>query len=136
MSYGIEITKALTDKFEQILTGHKITWQNRPAPNVNNSNWLEFTIMTGGTFGQSISHSDRVNGLVQIDCYMPEYTGEDYAFTVADLLNTNLPKNGEPIIEGSTKVFFNYVKQPRLSQDPNWHRMIIEVSYYAFVPRI
>lgn len=134
-TYSTEIEVALTKLFATIFTGKKVAWPNRKAPTVNNSNWLEFTIMSGNTFGQSLTHSDRVNGIVQIDCYMPKLGGESFAFEIADLLNTNLPKNGVAIAEGGSSVYINYIRQPRRSEDPNYHRMIIEVSYYAFVSR-
>lgn len=136
MNYGTEISAALTLEFESILSAYTIRWPNRKFTTPTGTNWLSFAILMGGTFEQTLKDTDRVNGIVQIDCYMPKFTGEDFAFTVADLLNTQLPKNGTPITSGSTDVYIKTIKQPRISQDDNWHRMIIDISFYAFVDRV
>lgn len=136
MNYGAEINNALTDEFDSILSAHIVRWRGRPFDTPTGVNWLSFAILMGGTFEQTLKDTDRVNGIVQIDCYMPKFTGEDFAFTVADLLNTQLPKNGTPITSGSTDVHIKTIKQPRISQDDNWHRMIIDISFYAFVDRV
>lgn len=135
MNYGIEIKRALTTEFNSMLSGYKVKWPNSNFATPNNETWVAFHIMTGNTFEQSLAYTDRINGLVQLDIMMPKLKGENDAYVIADILNTNLPKNGTPLVNGSTSVYIRTIKQPRQSDDPNWHKMIIEVSFYSFVPR-
>lgn len=134
MNYGTQIQTTLTDAFEAALSDYNVKWPNRPHATPNNSNWLAFHIMMGGTFGETLSDTDRVNGMVQIDCYTPKLQGEDFAFEIADLLNTELNRNGVPLM-GDIDVLIKAVTQPKMSPDANWHKMIINVSFYAFVER-
>ena len=136
MNYSIEIKRALTAEFNSLLSAYKVNWPNSNFATPNNETWLKFNIMTGQVFEQTYSSLDRVNGLVQIDVMMPKLNGENDAYIVADILTSGLPKNGTPLINGSTEVFIRTITQPRQINDDNWHRMSIDVSFYAFVPRV
>jgi len=136
MNYSIEIKRALTAEFNSLLSTYKVKWPNSNFTTPNNETWLKFNIMTGQVFEQTYSSLDRVNGLVQIDVMMPKLDGENDAYIVADILTSGLPKNGVPLTNGSTEVFIRTITQPRQINDDNWHRMSIDVSFYAFVPRV
>jgi len=136
MNYSIEIKHALTAEFNSLLSVYKVKWPNSKFTTPNNETWLKFNVMTGQVFEQTYSSLDRVNGLVQIDVMMPKLGGENDAYIVSDILTSGLPKNGTPLINGSTEVFIRTITQPRQINDDNWHRMSIDVSFYAFVPRV
>lgn len=135
MSYGVDIQRGLTKQFATILNSYTVAWPNRKFNTPAGSNWLEFNILPGGIFEQTLSDTDRVNGIVQIDVYSPKFKGEDVAFQVADLLNAQLPKNNQPITENQTDIHIRTVSQPRVDNDENWHKMMIDISFYAMVPR-
>jgi len=136
MNYNIEIKRALTAEFNTLLSAYKINWPNSKFTTPNNKTWLKFSILTGQVFEQTYSTLERINGLVQIDVMMPKLNGENDAYIVADLLTSGLPKNGASLVNGSTEVFIRTITQPRQINDDNWHRMSIDVSFYAFVPRV
>jgi hypothetical protein len=135
MSYNLEIKRALTLSFNTILLAYDVKWPNSNFTTPNAKTWLEFKIMTGELFEQTLTDTDRINGIVQIDVFMQKLKGENDAFIVADLLNSQLPKNNSPIVNGITKVFIRTITPPKQTDDDNWHRMSIDVSFYAFVPR-
>lgn len=135
MNYNNEIQRALTLQFNTLLSAYKIQWPNSKFTTPNAETWLKFNLMTGEVFGQTLTETDRVNGIIQIDVMMQKLKGEKDAFTIADILTTNLPKNNTPIINGATSVFIKNISPPRTSADDSWHRKIIEISFYAFVPR-
>lgn len=136
-TYSLEINRVLVAQFKSLLSAYTVRWPNRNFTTPNGSPWLSYSVLTGSTFEQTLSDTDRVNGIVQIDCYIPEFQGENFAYQVADVLNNGLPKNGIALTNtyGTTKVQIKTVRQPRQSEDPNWHKMIIEVTFYAFVGR-
>ncbi len=136
MNYNIEIKRALVAEFNSLLSAYKVNWPNSNFTTPNNETWLKFNIMTGQVFEQTYSTLDRINGLVQIDVMMPKLKGENDAYIVADLLTSGLPKNGTPLTNGSTDVHIRTISQPRQINDDNWHRMSIDISFYAFVPRV
>lgn len=136
MNYNIEIKRALVAGFNALLSAYKVNWPNSNFTTPNNETWLKFNIMTGQVFEQTYSTLDRINGLVQIDVMMPKFGGENDAYIVADILTSGLPKNGTPLTYGSTDVHIRTISQPRQINDDNWHRMSIDVSFYAFVPRV
>jgi len=135
MIYNLEIKRALTVAFNTLLSAYTVKWPNSNFVTPNAQTWLKFNIMIGDLFELTLRETDRINGIVQIDVMMEKLKGENPAFVLADILTTNLPKNGVAIVNGSTKVFIKNVKPPRIANDNNWHRMIIEVSFYSFVPR-
>lgn len=136
MNYNIEIKRALVAGFNTLLSAYKVNWPNSNFTTPNNETWLKFHVMTGQVFEQTYSTTDRINGIVQIDVMMPKLSGENDAYIVADLLTSGLPKNGTPLVNGSTEVHIRTIAQPRQVNDDNWHRMSIDVSFYAFVPRV
>ena len=135
MNYNLEIKRALTTQFNTILSGYDVQWPNSKFTTPNSKTWLKFSVMTGQLFQQTLRETDRINGIVQIDVMMSKLKGENDAFIIADILTSNLPKNNLAITNGSTDVFIRTISPPRISSDPNWHKMIIEISFYSFVPR-
>lgn len=135
MNYNIEIKRAVTSTLNTLLNANIIKWPNSNFSTPNDVNWLAVHIMTGDTFEADLSTSDLVNGIIQVDVMMPKHSGENFAYTTADILTTGLPKNGTSIANGSTEVHIRSIRQPRLVQDPNWHKMIIDINFYSFVPR-
>lgn len=137
MNYNFEIKRALEIEIGTLLAAtYPTSWPNRPFNEPNAATWLKFNILTTPPIEQTLSATDRVNGLVQIDVMMPKSQGDQDAYDIADILTTSLPKNGDKLTNGATDVFIRTISQPRNAQDPNWHRMIIEISFYSFVPRV
>lgn len=138
MNPNSDIAKALSIAFATLLQAYPTKVANRPFNTPNNSTWVNLRLLPGGTFETTLSTTDRINGIMQVDVMMPKNKGDQDAYTISDILTSNLPKNGESLDlqGGNTKVFIRTISVPRLSSDDNWHRMIIDVAFYAFVPRI
>lgn len=136
MNPNLDIKKALLTEFASILSAYPVKYPNSSFTTPNDATWINLNILNGGTFEITLAGTDRANGIVQVDVMMPKNKGENNAYIVADLLTSNLPKNNTALTFGSTDVFIRTISAPKVGSDPNWHKMIIDVSFYAFIPRV
>lgn len=135
MNYNIEIKRGLTLQFNTLLSAYSVQWPNSNFTTPNDSTWLNFNILTGKVFQETLRDTDKINGIVQVDVMIPKLSGENDAYIIADILTSGLPKNNTAIVNGATNTFIETVSAPRVATDENWHKMIIETSFHAFVPR-
>lgn len=107
-----------------------------PDYSPNNVPWLRFFYLpnqpeqiTLGANGQ-----DTITGVFQIDVMTPKNNGDIQGLSIADTLCETLFKSGTTHTHNGVTVKIRSAGV-KTGDDPNWHRHIIDVTFYCYLAR-
>lgn len=138
MSNQIDIRNAiLVVGMEAIALPYPTKWPNAPFPNQpTNATWIRITPLYGTPFQVGLAKTDRINGVLQVDIFVPRDTGDTVALGIVDDLRQALPNNGQSLDSGGVKVKFESVGLSGNGvEDGVWTKYMIEARFYAYVDR-
>lgn len=139
--YRLNLRSAALQQAQTALNDYSVCYPNqRGFTPPNEREWLKLSlIFPRQPFLQGLSVRDRVDYILQVDAYLPKGTSDIEAYNIADILDSNFPINGTPIVFNSQSIFVKYVGSPRpipiSGEDDAWDRYVIDIGMYAFVDR-
>ena len=138
MSNQIDIRNAiLVVGMETINLPYPTKWPNAPFPDQpTGSTWIRVTPLYGTPFQVGLAKTDRINGVLQVDIFVPRDTGDAVALGIVDDLRQALPTNGQSLDSGGVKVKFESVGLSGNGvEDGGWTKYMFEARFYAYVDR-
>lgn len=141
MTNNENIRAALIGAINALSLPYPIKWPNKPtikngAPYTPNGEpWLRVTPMYGDKLNVTLSEYDKLNGILQIDIFLPKDSGDLVGTRVVDTITTALPINGDFLQSGNVKVQFETHKIGRHYEEGAWYVMIMESKFYSFLDR-
>lgn len=141
MSNNTAIRGALIGAIAALNLPYAIKWPNKPilkagvAYTPNNEVWLRVTPIFGESLQIALAKTDKINGILQIDVFMPKDSGDLLAHQISDTIRNALPINGEKLTNSGVSVQFEYHKIGTTYTDGTWYVMPLESKFYAFVDR-
>ncbi len=122
---------------ENINLPYPIKWPNAPFPEQSSgSTWVRVTPLYGAPTEYAINKTDRIDGVLQIDIFVPSNNGDIVANEICDTLRTALPSNGGKLTSGNVSVQFSRVGLSGQGMpDGAWTKYMFTANFLTFVDR-
>lgn len=135
MSNSADLRAALIQSVLNASLSYPIKWPNAPFDTPTNETWLRVTPLYGQPSPLSYNKTDRIDGVLQIDVFVPKGKGDLTGHQVADEIRQALPVNAEKITSGNVSVQFSSVGVVGENEEDAWYKTIISAQFYTFVDR-
>ena len=135
MSNSADLRTALIQSILNASLSYPIKWANAPFDTPTNETWLRVTPLYGQPQPYSMTTTDRIDGVLQIDVFVPKGKGDLIGHQVADEIRQALPVNAEKITQGAVSVQFLSVGVSGEDVEDAWYKTIISAQFYTFVDR-
>lgn len=141
MSNNINIRTALIAGISPLIAAYPAKWPNRGIMKngqpytPNNEPWLRCTILMGADDQIGLAKTDRINGILQTDVFVPKGSGDLAAIQLCDAIRAQMPINGEAFSSGGVSVRFEFHALTTSQEEATWYRQSIESRFYAYVDR-
>lgn len=134
MTTRAQITNALIQKVLDGALTQPIKWPNAPFTQPSNSPWIMAAIMLGNSDSFTLSETDIITGILQLDVYQPKLSGRGVGYTVADTIETLFSKK-TPILINDDKLWTLSVSAGNGQDEADWYRHKIEINFRIYLAR-
>ena len=112
---------------------YKIGTGEAPQPS-NDETWCRLAILSGDKFEFTINDTDRINGVAQLDVFIPKSIGMASGYAIADLIDNNTAKHVN-VGTDDTNVKISTISARNGMTEDSWHKIIISINFYVFMSR-
>ena len=135
MSNSVGLRNALIQSVLDASISLPTAWPNAPFDTPNGSPWVRITPMNATPTPVSFSGTDQIDGILQIDVFDVENSGDMLGYEICDQVRQAFPLDGSATTSGGISVRFKSVAVKGQGEDGVWYKTMIEAHYYSYLNR-